>query len=535
MSGSAPAAAMAAPGPAAAPGLSGEIDWTRVFLGFGGMVIGQFMAILDVQIVAASLSQIQAGIGASADEISWIQTIYLLAEVVMIPLSAYLSKMWGTQRFYVAAAMGFVVTSILTGMAGSIEMMIVTRALQGLAGGAMIPAVFATAMTIFPPERRLTANMVVSLIVTLAPTIGPTLGGHMTEAVGWRWLFFINVIPGLAVVFLVGRYANFDRGDSAFSKGIDWLGLGLMASFLLSMQYVLEEGSSEGWFQDDVILWLTVLSVCAGAAFIWRQLTYRQPIVSLRPFQDRNFTIGTMMNFVTGMSLFGGTFLLPLYLAQIRGYSPGQVGTTMLVSGLSMFISAPFIGRLVRMMDYRVGMVIGFGLVAIGLAPAAHITPEWGFSQFLSLQICRGAGQMMAMISASQMSVSTMPVTMMKDASGLLNLIRNVGGAVGLAILTTILSHMGAAHFADLSMHMTLSDAGSQGLMSGLASMMSQAGSADPEAAGRKALAMILRRDALTLAFGDCFLFMTVGCGLAALLALLAAPAKAPVASPGGH
>ncbi|MES2343741.1 MAG: DHA2 family efflux MFS transporter permease subunit [Pseudomonadota bacterium] len=514
---------------------SGEIDWLKVFLGFGGMVIGQFMAVLDVQIVASSLSQIQAGVGASADEISRVQTIYLLAEVVMIPLTAYFSKMWGTRPFFMAATVTFIAASILTGLSTTFEMMIVTRALQGLAGGAMIPQVFAAAMTVFPVERRVTANVVVGLIVTLAPTVGPTIGGHLTEALGWRWLFYINVIPGLLSLFLVGRYANFDKGDPSLAKGIDWPGLVLMAIFLLSMQYVLEEGAGEGWLKDDKILWLTVLSALAGAAFTWRQLTYRQPIVSLAPFTDRNFTLGTVMNFVSGMSLYSGTFVLPLYLAQIRGYSPGQVGTTMLVSGLSMFLAAPIAGRVIRTMDLRIGLVLGFSMVGVGLGQGIHVGADWGFNEFLVLQVCRGLGAMIAMIAASQMSISTLPLNLMKDGSGLLNLIRNIGGAVGLAMVTTILAHMSAVHLVELSASLNSSSLEAQEMMTQLTGMMQASGALDPEGGMRKLMGGMLRRQALVMAFADVFLFLTAGCVVAIALALLARPAPAiPQTPPGG-
>jgi DHA2 family multidrug resistance protein len=529
-----PAARPPAPAAHGPLGPADQVNWTKVFIGFGGMVIGQFMAVLDVQIVAASLAQIQAGIGASADEISWVQTIYLLAEVVMIPLSAYLSKMWSTQRFYIGAVIAFILTSIATGFANSIEMMIFTRALQGLAGGAMIPAVFATAMTVFPIERRITANVVVGLIVTLAPTVGPTLGGHLTEALGWRWLFFVNVIPGLVVLFLVARYADFDKPDASYAKGIDWTGLVLMTTFLLTMQYVLEEGASEHWFSDDLILWLTVLCVLTGVGFIWRELTYRQPIVSLAPFRDRNFTIGTVMNFVAGMSLYGGTFILPLFLAQIRDFTPAQVGGTMLVSGLTMFAAAPIAGRVIRAMDLRIGMVIGFVLIGLGLSQGVFVTEEWGFWEFTALQILRGLGSMIAMIAASQMSISTMPLHMMKDASGLVNLIRNIGGAVGLALLTTLISHMSAVHFADLAAGVTSASMDAQNMLGGLAGLMAEGGSPDPEAAGRKAFSLMLHRKALTMAFGDAFLFLAAGCVVATLLALLAAPARPAQAPPSG-
>lgn len=516
------------PGPSAALGADGSVvNWTKVFLGFGGMIIGQFMAMLDIQIVASSLVQIQAGIGATSDEISWVQTIYLLAEVVIMPLTAYLTKMWGTQRFYVVASIAFIVTSVATGLSSSVDMMILTRALQGLAAGAMIPPIFATAMTVFPPERRTSANVLVGLIVTLAPTVGPTLGGHITEALSWRWLFFINVPVGVLVVFLVSRYGNFDKPDPRLAKGIDWWGLGLMTVFLLAMQFVLEEGAKNSWFQDDGILWLTVLAVLTGAAFIWRQLTYRQPIVSLKPFADRNFTLGIIMTFVTGMSLFGGTFLLPIYLGQVRGYSAAEVGTTMLVSGLTMFLCAPIVGRMVRVVDARIAMLVGFSLTAWAIGLGARITDDWGFREFLTLQVVRGMGSMIAMISAQMMTISTLPVTMMKDASGLINLIRNVAGAIGLAVIATILTNQTASHYTDIASMVSTANAASQEMMSGLTGMMSGAGMADPESGARKAYSMLMRRQAAVLSFGDAFMFLSLGCWMAAFLALFAKPGAA--------
>jgi DHA2 family multidrug resistance protein len=513
------------------------VDWVKVFLGFGGMVVGQFMAMLDIQIVASSLTQIQSGIGATADEISWVQTIYLLAEVVVMPLTAYLTKMWGTRNFYVIAVVGFIITSVAVGLSSSVTMMIVFRALQGLFAGAMIPPVFATAMTVFPPERRITANVIVGLIVTLSSTIGPTLGGHLTDMLSWRWLFFINIPVGILVIFLVGRYANFDKGDPSLSKGVDWWGLGLMTVFLLSMQFVLEEGNDEGWFDDGMILWLTVTAVLTGIAFIWRQLVYWQPIVSLAPFRDRNFSLGMVMTFVTGLSLFGGTFLMPIFLGQVRGFSSAEVGNTMLVSGLTMFLSAPIAGRIVRMVDLRISMILGFALGAWAIQLGARVTGEWGFWEFFTLQVARGLGTMVAMIAAQQMSVASLPVTMMKDASGLINLIRNVGGAVGLAVLTTILSHQTAVHYMDIAAAASTANAASTGLMDGLTQVMGARGAADPEGMAAKAMGAMIRREASVLSFGDAFAALAMGCWVAMGLAFFTRPVKVDTGRPqgGGH
>ena len=514
-----------------------HVNWTRVFLGFGGMVIGQFMAMLDIQIVASSLVQIQSGIGATNDEISWVQTIYLLAEVVIMPLTAYLTKMWGTRSFYVIACVGFILTSVGTGLSSSVGMMIAFRALQGIFAGAMIPPIFATAMTVFPPDRRLTANVIVGLIVTLAPTIGPTLGGHLTDLLSWRWLFFINVPVGFLVVFLVWRYADFDKGDPSLKQGIDWLGLGLMTVFLLSMQYVLEEGASDNWFEDSWILWLSVTALLTGIAFIWRQLTYWQPIVSLKPFRDRNFSLGIVMTFVTGVSLFGGTFLMPIFLGQVRGFSSAEVGTTMLVSGATMFLSAPIAGRLVRMVDARIAMVAGFALAAWAIQLGVRVTDEWGFHEFFVLQVARGLGTMIAMIAAQQMSIASLPVTQMKDASGLINLTRNVAGAIGLAMLTTILSHQNAVHFMDLASAANMANPTSSAMMDGLNAMMADTGLADPEGTARKAMSMMLHRQAAVLSFGDAFGVLALGCWAAVGLALFARPGPAmpPPKGAGGH
>jgi len=525
------------PAPVALGADGQPVDWVKVFLGFGGMVVGQFMAMLDIQIVASSLTQIQSGIGATADEISWVQTIYLLAEVVIMPLTAYLTKMWGTRSFYVIAVVGFIVTSAAVGLSSSVPAMIVFRALQGLFAGAMIPPVFATAMTVFPAERRVTANVIVGLIVTLSSTIGPTLGGHLTDLLSWRWLFFINIPVGVLVIFLVGRYADFDKGDPDLSKGIDWWGLILMAVGLLSLQYVLEEGASENWFEEPAILWLSVTAAVTGGAFIWRQLGYRQPIVSLKPFRDVNFTLGILMTFVTGVSLFGGTFLMPIFLGSVRGYSSAEVGNVMLVTGATMFLSAPIAGRVVRLVDPRIAMVGGFALAAWGIQIGVRVTDQWGFWEFFTLQVARGLGTMVAMIAAQQMSVASLPVTMMKDASGLINLTRNVAGAIGLAMLTTILSHQTAVHYMDLVSAANTANPTSSAMMDAVQSLMAANGAPDPEAMAYKAMGGMMQKQASVLAFGDAFAALAMGCWIAAGLAFFVRPAKDNAAPPaaGAH
>jgi DHA2 family multidrug resistance protein len=511
--------------PPAAP----AVNWTVLLLGFAGMVIGQFMAILDIQIVASSLPQIQSGVGASADEVSWIQTAYLIPEVVMIPLSGYLSRLWGTQKVFLISCTGFLLMSFATGMSSSIEQMIVFRALQGFVGGAMIPTVFAVAFTAFPPSQRVTASVVMGLIVTLAPTVGPTLGGHLTEWMSWRWLFFINLIPGVLVLFLVGRYANFDKGDPSLAKGFDWWGLALMAAFLMCMQFVLEEGAKDDWFADDMIVILTVIAVITGPAFVWRSLAYRNPIVDLRAFTNRNFSVGVVMTFCVGAVLYGGTFLLPLFLSRIRDFTPAEVGTTMMVTGLSMFVTAPFAGRLVRVVDARLLMFGGFMLCAWGMWDAHNVTSEWGFWEFTGVQAMRGVGAMIAMIASQQVTMSTLPQNRVKNASGLVNLARNVGGAFGLALLNTSLTQNTALHMSELTQAIPVTDQGMAGMLAGMQERF--ADSIDPAGAAMQSVHGLLLRQATTLAFGDAFALLAISCAIAAVVTLMSQPVKAV---PGG-
>ena len=515
----------------AAPDTAGQdtapINWTALMLGFAGMVIGQFMAILDIQIVAASLPQIQAGVGASADEISWIQTAYLIPEVVMIPLSGFLSRLWGTQKVFLISCVGFLITSVLVGLSSSIEMMIFFRAIQGFVGGAMIPTVFAVAFTAFPPEKRVTASVIMGLIVTLAPTVGPTLGGHLTEWLSWRWLFFINIFPGIIVLFLVGRYANFDKGDPSLAKGFDWLGLGLMAAFLMSLQFVLEEGAKEDWFANDHILLLTVVAAIAGPVFIWRSLKSSNPIVELRAFGNRNFVVGVIMTFIVGAALFGGSFLMPLFLGRVRDYSAAEVGTTMIVSGLSMFAMGPIAGRLVRKVDARILMFIGFVMAAWGMWDARIVTDEWGFWEFAGVQAMRGAGIMLAMIASQQVTMTTLPPHMVKNASGLVNLSRNVGGAFGLAILNTSITENTARHMVELTSSIDQTHVQMRQMIEAMT--LRFANSMDPHGSALKAVYGMLQKQATTMAFGDAFALLAVACAVAAFVTLLSRPAK-----PGG-
>ncbi|HRY07652.1 MAG TPA: DHA2 family efflux MFS transporter permease subunit, partial [Hyphomicrobiaceae bacterium] len=423
---------------------------TRHLITFMLMVFGMFMAILDIQIVSASLTEIQAGLSASSDEITWVQTAYLIAEVVMIPLSGFLSHALGTRNLFALAAGGFTVASLMCGLSSNIDEMIIWRVVQGFIGGGMIPTVFATAYIIFPRSKMSFISPLIGLVATLAPTIGPTIGGYLTDALSWHWLFFINVIPGIIVTISALILIDFDEPDYTLFRNFDWIGLLTMAGFLGALEYVLEEGPRNDWFGDTTVLITAWISGLSALAFFWHVLTAKHPIVDLKAFSDRNFAVGCAFAFVLGIGLYGLTYLYPVYLGRIRGYDALMIGETMFVSGLAMFFTAPIAGRLSMKVDLRIMLIAGFISFAIGTWWMTYLTKDWDFWELFWPQIFRGVGLMIAMIPINNVSLGTLPPELLKNASGLYNLMRNLGGAVGLAALTTVLNNRTDLHIVRL-------------------------------------------------------------------------------------
>src|SRR5919198_5162369 len=277
----------------APPGAAADKIDPRRLAAFLAMVFGMFMAILDIQIVSASLTEIQAGLSASSNEISWVQTAYLIAEVVMIPLSGFLSRALGTRILFSISAAGFTAASLMCGLSTSINEMIVWRLIQGFIGGAMIPTVFATSFAIFPRSRMGLITPLIGLVATLAPTIGPTIGGYLTDTLSWHWLFFINIGPGIVVTIMAFTLIDFDKPNFGLFQHFDWWGLIFMAGFLGTLEYVLEEGPRNDWFEDGTIALFAVVSAVSAVLFFARVLTARVPIVDLRAFANRNFALGS--------------------------------------------------------------------------------------------------------------------------------------------------------------------------------------------------------------------------------------------------
>ncbi|MEI6572948.1 MAG: DHA2 family efflux MFS transporter permease subunit [Alphaproteobacteria bacterium] len=506
----------------------------RRVIAFTGMVFGMFMAILDIQIVSASLAEIQAGLSASAEEISWVQTAYLIAEVVMIPLSGFLGRMVSTRYLFAASAAGFTLMSVMCAQASSIEEMILWRALQGFIGGGMIPSVFSAAFTIFPREKQSIVSPIIGLVATLAPTIGPTAGGYLTDLFSWHWLFLVNVIPGIGVTLAAWFLIDFDKPNWSLFKTFDWWGLAGMAALLGGLEYVLEEGPAKDWFQDEAILWCAVLSLVGSLIFFYRAFTAATPIVDLKAFSNRNFASGCLASFTIGIGLYGLTYLYPVFLARVRGYTSLEIGETMFLTGVAMFFTAPFAGRLSAKLDPRIMLAIGIFGFAIGTFLASTLTKEWGFHELIWPQIFRGVSLMFCMVPINNVALGTLPPERLKNASGLFNLTRNLGGAVGLALINSLLNDRWDFHLQHLREKIAWGRQVADETLANITQGLSALGD-NAALAATKQISMMARREALVLALGDVFLVLT----FVFLLMLLVLPAikraGGPSGAGGGH
>jgi DHA2 family multidrug resistance protein len=475
------------------------------WLGFTGMVFGIFMAVLDIQIVASSLEQIQAGLSATREEITWVQTAYLVAEVVVIPLSGWLGRALSTRYLFALACGGFTLMSLCCALAWNLPSMVVFRAFQGLFGGAMIPSVFAMIYTLFPPRLQPVMGIVVGMVVTVAPTAGPVLGGYLTEVVSWKALFLINLLPGLLVTLSTWLFLKVDDPDWTLLKRIDFLGILYIVIFLGSAQFVLEEGVKEEWFESREIVFFTVVALVSGIAMFYRELTIAHPIVDLWAFRNRNFAVGSIFSFILGSGLYTIIYLMPVYLASVKGLNSLQIGQYVMVTGLFQFVSAFAAGMLVKVLDSRLMLALGLVLFGIGCWLNGNLTHDAGYWEFFWPQALRGFAMMFCFLPINTLALGTLPHEEVKNASGLYNLMRNLGGAIGLAVANTLMIQLNKENYAVLREHVTPASPEARALLGGLTQRLSGAALPDAELAALKQLYGLTMREAEVLTLNTMF------------------------------
>jgi DHA2 family multidrug resistance protein len=419
------------------------------WFGFILMCVGMFMAILDIQVVATSLPAIQDALAISRDAMSWIQTAYLIAEIIAIPLTGWLTRVLTLRWLFVIAISLFTLASVGCALSGGFSTLVSFRVIQGFAGGTLIPAVFSAVFLLFPIRLHPVATTMAGIMAVLAPTVGPVVGGWITETWSWHWLFLINVVPGViaaaATPFLLPRASLF----LANLATLDGISLALMAVSLASIEIGLKQAPHDGWLSPLRSI-LFLLSAAAGIGFAVRTLSAKHPLVELWTLKNSSFAIGCALSFCLGVGLFGSVYLMPVFLAYVRHHDAFEIGTIMLVTGVSQLVTAPIAGTLDSRFDPRWLSAVGFGLFALGLGCSAFQTRLADFDEMFWPQVLRGVAIMFCLLPPTRLALGALSEAEVPDASGLFNLMRNLGGAIGIALIDTILYGRSNGHAADL-------------------------------------------------------------------------------------
>jgi DHA2 family multidrug resistance protein len=477
------------------------------------VMLATFMVVLDSSVANVALPHIAGNLSASTDESTWVLTSYLVSNAIMLPAAGWIARRIGRKRLLLYSILLFTLASLLCGMALNMPMLIMARILQGIGGGGMQPLAQSILLESFPPRQHGTAMAVYGVGVIVAPVIGPTLGGWITDSYSWRWIFYINLPIGILALFMVNLYVEDPPYlRKAFKGAIDYLGFGLMALWLGTLQLVLDKGQEADWFEAPWICWTAAISTLALVCFIIRELTDHDPIVQLRVFRDRNFAVGTLITCIYGFILYAATAMLPLYLQTMMGYSALQSGLTVSPRGLGAMASMIMVGVLVRYVDDRLLMAFGFALLGVSTWMLGNLSLEIGMSSVIVPNIFNGFAMGFIFVPLTTMTLSRLRKREIGNGSGIYNLMRSVGGSIGIAAIMAMLVRGAQVHQNTL--------AGDAGLGSPVASMMARGLQArlfmlgaDRFTAHQKALGALYRsvqQQSTLLAYADNFRLIAV-------------------------
>jgi MFS transporter, DHA2 family, multidrug resistance protein len=481
----------------------------KTWIGVWGTMLGAFMAVLDIQITNASLQDIQAALGATLEEGSWISTSYLVAEIVVIPLTGWLSQVFSMRRYLLVNAGLFVVFSVLC-------------------------MSFTVLLTTLPQSKQPTGMALFGITATFAPSIGPTLGGWLTDNFSWHYIFYLNLIPGLLLLAAVWYAIDSKPMQLHLLKQGDWWGIASMAIGLASLQVVLEEGNRKDWFGSPLIVRLAILAAIFIPLFFAIELTSRKPFINLRLLKNRNFGLASIVNVGLGLGLYGSVYILPLYLSQIQGYNALQIGEVMMWVGLPQLILIPFVPKLMQRFDIRLLIAIGVGLFALSCFINSSLTQDTGLEQLRFANIVRALGQPLILVPLSTMATANIPKEQAGSASGLFNMMRNLGGSFGIAAISTLLTRRENFHSLRLGEAVSLYDPQTQQRLEQLTQLFVTKG-ADLETARDRAIAAIdqtVRTQSYILAYEDCFYAIALALMLSGLAILFFKKVRATGATP---
>src|SRR6476660_1496250 len=504
-------------GAAAVPAIPAK-TWIAVI----GATLGAFMAVLNIQIVNASLADIQGAIGAGIDDGGWISTSYLIAEIVVIPLSGWLAQVFSVRLYLLTNAVLFLVLSAACALAQDLPQMIALRAVQGFTGGVLIPMAFTLIITLLPKAKQPVGLALFALSATFAPAIGPTIGGYLTENFGWQFIFYVNLVPGAVMIGML--YFSLEATPMKLSllREGDWPGIVTMAIGLAALQTVLEEGNKDDWFGSPFIVKLSIVAAIALSAFLWIELASNKPLLNLRLLVRRNFGFGILANFLLGVALYGSVFILPVYLSRIQGYNAEQIGMVLAWTGLPQLLLIPLLPRLMKRFDPRLVIGVGFSLFAVSNFMNIYMTADYASDQLLWPNVVRAVGQALILTPLSVVATAGIEAENAGSASGLFNMMRNLGGAVGIALLQTLLTKREQYHSNVLMQSVSLFEQATRARIEKLTQYFMSHGVADHAEASHRAvvaIGRIVQKQAFILAFSDTFYLL----GVALIVALIAA------------
>lgn len=508
--------------------------WIAVTAG----MIGAFMAILNIQITNASLLDIEGGIGTGADNGAWISTSYLIGEIVVIPLTGYLSRVFSFRRYMIASTFLFALFSMACAFAHDLGSMIAMRGLQGFAGGVLIPMAFTMVVTKLPKPQQPIGLALFALAVTFAPAIGPTIGGYLTENYGWQTIFFINTLPSIVMIAALWFTLEREPMQLGLLREGDWIGIVTMTIGLSALQTMLEEGNKDDWFGSQFIVRLAVIAVVFLTAFIWIELKVAKPLVDLRLLRNRNFAIGTVANMLVGFALFGTVFVLPQYLGQVQGYNAEQIGNVLAWTGLPQLILIPFVPLLMKRFDVRYIGILGIALFSLSCFMNIEMSLDYSGDQFFEPNIVRAIGQALVLTPLTAIATLDIAPKDAANASGLFNMLRNLAGAIGTASLETIITKREQFHSNIIGQSVTVYKDNVRQRIAEMTNYFMSHGISDIATAQHKAivaLGNIVKRQALVMAFSDTFAVIGVMLAIAAVALIFARKGRPGAGAAGAH
>jgi len=491
----------------------------RTWLAVIGSTLGAFMAVLNIQITNAALPDIQGAIGAGIDDGGWISTSYLITEIIVIPLSGWLARAFSVRRYLLVNAVLFLGFSAACASAHNLGQMIVLRGFQGFTGGVLIPMAFTIIMTMLPEAKHPVGLALFAISATFAPAIGPTIGGWLNENYGWQYIFYVNLVPGILMLGLLMASLAPSPMQLALLRRGDWPGIATMAIGLGALQTMLEEGNKDDWFGSPFIVHLAIVAAVALPAFVVIELLAANPLLNLRLLLRRNFGLGTAANFLLGVALYGSVFILPLYLSQTQGYNAQQIGEVLAWTGLPQLVLIPLVPRLMQRLDARVVVGLGFVLFAVSAFLTTHLDADFAGPQFLVPNVISAVGQALVLAPLSALATAGIEPENAASASALFNMMRNLGGAIGIAALQTAFTQREQFHSDILTSSISLASEALRTRVAELTQYFLSHGIADASRAQHEAIVAIgrlVKRQASIMGYADAFYLL----GIALLLAL---------------